>query len=69
MYIVKLDYFDQAGLFLGTESILSPGKNQRALIGYIKEYGARSYCGMAASYVYAKPETGDPVMVKFGGNT
>lgn len=67
MYIVRLQYFDVSGQFLGVGDLLSPGKDPSALKEYIKTQDTRKFCGFRPAYIYAKPETGEPVLVNLGG--
>lgn len=68
MYIVTLQYFGSNGLLLGEGSTLSPGKDPVALREFVKTYDTRQFCGFTPAYIYALPETGEPVLVKLGGD-
>ena len=67
MYIVRLQYFDNGGHYLGCGEMLSPGKESNALREFVKEQDTREFCGFKPAYIYAAPETGEPVLVNLGG--
>ena len=67
MYIVSLHYFDSSGHCLGDGSMLAPGTDPHALREYIKAQDSRTFCGFSPAYIYALPESGEPVLVKLGG--
>ena len=67
MYVVRLQYFDNGGHFLGDGQMLSPGKSPNALREFVKAQDTRELCGFRPAFIYARPETGDPVLVNLGG--
>lgn len=67
MYIVRLQYFDNSGRFLGGGQMLSPGKSSNALREYVKAQDTKEFCGFKPAFIYARPETGEPILVHLGG--
>lgn len=67
MYVVDLQYFDGGGRLLGTGHLLSPGKDPRALVEYVRKQDTQEFCGLKPAFIHACPETGEPVLIRLGG--
>lgn len=64
MYLVDLQYFNRDGRYLGSGSMLSPGKEPSAVAAAVKSMDTQRICGIKPTYIYAVPETGIPVLIR-----